>query len=63
MIIYRDTEKLQLWFEIDRQQKGISGLLSNLLGSGDLTRTLSLSSELSPEDAGQQVIDFLNQTT
>ena len=63
MIIYRDTEKLQLWFEIDRQQKGISGLLSNLLGSGDLTRTLSLSSERSPEDAGQQVIDFLNQTT
>ncbi|WP_122033468.1 sporulation protein [Aliivibrio sp. EL58] len=63
IIAYRDAEKLQLWFEIDRQQKGISGLLSNLLGSGELKRTLSLSSTLSPEDAGQQVIDFLNQTT
>lgn len=63
MIAYRDEEQLQLWFEIDRHQKGISGLLSSMLGSGELRRSLSLSAHLTSEEAGQQVIAFLNQTT
>ncbi|WP_375321445.1 sporulation protein [Aliivibrio logei] len=64
LIAYRNNDELELWFEVDRRhQGGVLNLLSSVLSSGDLKRKLVLSTTLSPEDAGQQVIDFLNQTT
>lgn len=63
IVAYRDDEQLQLWFEIDRQQRGVRGLLANLLGTGELERHLVIDATVSPEEAGQQVIDFLEQTT
>ena len=64
IIAHRKSDELELWFEIDRRhQLGVLGLLSSMLGNGELKRKLVLSTKLSPEDAGQQVIDFLNQTT
>ncbi|MEZ9710917.1 sporulation protein [Vibrio breoganii] len=59
IIAYRDEQHLQLWFEIDRQKKGFDGLLSNLLGSSELNCYLSLSNELTSEQAAQQVVDYL----
>ncbi|KAB2824987.1 sporulation protein [Aliivibrio finisterrensis] len=64
MIAHRAKDELQLWFEIDRRhQGGALGLLSSMLGCGELKRQLSLPTRLTPEEAGKQVIDFLNQTT
>ncbi|MGF1903970.1 sporulation protein [Aliivibrio logei] len=63
IIAYRDSDKLQLWFEVDRQQKGLSGLLSTFIGSNELKRYLEIPSDTPSDIAGQQVIDFLNQTT
>lgn len=64
LIAHRNSDELELWFEVDRRHKGgVLGLLSSVLSNGDLKRNLVLSTKLSPEDAGQQVIDFLNQTT
>ncbi|MUH98351.1 sporulation control protein Spo0M [Aliivibrio fischeri] len=64
MIAHRTADELQLWFEIDRRHKGGAlGLLSSMLGRGELKRKLSLPTRLTPEEAGKQVIDFLNQTT
>ena len=64
LITHRKSDELELWFEVDRRhQGGVLGLLSSVLSNGDLKRKLVLSTKFSPEDAGQQVIDFLNQTT
>ncbi len=64
LIAHRNNDELELWFEVDRRhQGGVLSLLSSVLSNGDLKRKLVLSTKLSPEDAGQQVIDFLNQTT
>ncbi|OBT15645.1 sporulation control protein Spo0M [Vibrio sp. UCD-FRSSP16_10] len=59
IIAYRDDKQLQLWFEIDRQRKGLGGLLSNLLGSSDLNCYLPLSNDLTSEQAAKQVVDYL----
>lgn len=64
LITHRKNDELELWFEVDRRhQGGVLGLLSSVLSNGDLKRKLVIPTQLSPEDAGQQVIDFLNQTT
>ncbi|CAM2967201.1 sporulation protein [Vibrio rarus] len=59
IIAYRDDKQLQLWFEIDRQKKGLSGLLSNLLGSSELNCYLPLSCELTSEQAANKVVQYL----
>lgn len=59
IMAYRDEQQLQLWFEIDRQKKGVGGLLSNLLGSSDLNYYLAISSDATAEQAAQQVVDYL----
>ncbi|TXY04612.1 sporulation protein [Vibrio mimicus] len=61
IVAYRDKESLQLWFEVDRYQRGASGMLANLLGRGELKRRLTLSSHTSPHEAGEQVLAFLDQ--
>ncbi|KQB11227.1 sporulation protein [Vibrio metoecus] len=59
---YRDHEKLQLWFEVDRYQRGASGMLASLLSRGELKRELTLSAHTSPQEVGKQVVQFLDQT-
>ncbi|MCG3737433.1 sporulation control protein Spo0M [Vibrio cincinnatiensis] len=63
IVAYRDRHSLQLWFEIDRYQRGATGMLANLLGTGQLTRQLTLSSALSPQQAGEKVLAFLDSAT
>lgn len=63
MVAYRTPEQLQLWFEVDRNKQGVTGMLSSLIGLGQLKRELTLASHLSGEEAGQQVLEYLEQTT
>ncbi|OAN12631.1 sporulation control protein Spo0M [Photobacterium jeanii] len=63
VVAYRDEESLQLWFEVDRRQKGLTGMLSSFLGRGELKRQLTISADLSPEEAGDEVLTFLDRTT
>ncbi|PMH45388.1 sporulation control protein Spo0M [Vibrio sp. 10N.286.49.B3] len=63
MVAYREQEALQLWFEIDRTQKGLGGLLASLLGSGQLKRHLTLPTTLSAEQVGDEVLAYLDKTT
>lgn len=59
IIAYRDENELKLWFEVDRQKKGLGGLLSSLLGTPDLETHLTLSNQLTAEQSAQQVVEFL----
>ncbi|CAG21841.1 sporulation protein [Photobacterium profundum] len=63
VVAYRDSDGLQLWFELDRRLKGISGMLSGFLGRGELKRHCHISAQCTPTEAGQQVLDYLDQTT
>ncbi|EEZ00833.1 hypothetical Transcriptional Regulator [Vibrio sp. RC586] len=60
IVAYRDKDSLQLWFEVDRYQRGASGMLASLLGRGELKRHLALSGHTSPQDAGKSVLAFLD---
>ncbi|MPW37973.1 MULTISPECIES: sporulation protein [Vibrio] len=59
IIAYRDQQQLQLWFEIDRGKRGVSGLLSSLLGSSELNCYLSLSSDLTHQQCAEKVTQYL----
>ncbi|MGF1701850.1 sporulation protein [Photobacterium makurazakiensis] len=63
VVAYRDEDKLQLWFEVDRRQQGLSGMLAGLLGRGELKRHCVLPADLHPQQAGEQVIAYLDQVT
>ncbi|CCN33423.1 sporulation protein [Vibrio nigripulchritudo] len=63
IVAYRDENELKLWFEVDRRKRGIGGMLAGLLGGNELKRHLTLSSQLSGEEAGRQVLEFLESTT
>ena len=63
MVVWRDDHELKLWFEVDRQRRGLTGMLSNLLGMSELKRHLEISTDISPTEVGNQVIDYLDQTT
>jgi len=62
IVAYRDEQQLSLWFEIDRQKKGLGGLLASLLGTSELNRKLVLPSNLSASQAGEKVVEFLEQS-
>ncbi len=62
IVAYRDPEALQLWFEVDRYQRGASGMLASLLGRGELKRHLTLPARTSPQEAGEQVLAFLDRS-
>ncbi|EGR2490609.1 sporulation protein [Vibrio cholerae] len=62
IVAYRDPEALQLWFEVDRYQRGASGMLASLLGRGELKRHLTLPAHTSPQEAGEQVLAFLDRS-
>ncbi|MBO0216004.1 sporulation protein [Vibrio sp. Vb2880] len=60
IVAYRDKDQLQMWFEIDRFQHGATGMLASLLGKGELKRQLTLPCTLSPTQAGERVLQFLD---
>lgn len=60
-IVAHHTEtEIKLWFEVDRNREGAKGMLASLLGVGQLKRELVISTETSPEVAGQQVLEYLD---
>lgn len=61
IVAYRDDETLKLWFEFDRRQRGLTGLLSSFIGSSELNRQLTIPVSVTPEEAGQQVMTLLEQ--
>jgi sporulation-control protein len=63
IVAYRDEGELQLWFEVDRQKKGIGGMLAGLIGGNELNRHLVLTSNMSGDEAGQAVLAFLESST
>jgi len=60
IIAYRDESSLQMWFDIDRHQRGVSGMLSSFLGLSELKRHLIIESSDSPQDAGKKVLEYLD---
>lgn len=60
IIAFRDADQLELWFEVDRQLRGMGGMLANMLGKGEIKRHLSLSAESNPNEAAKQVLEFLD---
>ena len=54
------TYQLQMWFEIDRHREGARGMLASLLGSGQLKRQMTISVETPADQAGQQVLEYLD---
>lgn len=63
IVAYREENELKLWFEVDRSQKGVSGMLSSLLGLGQLNRQLSIPANTTSKAAGEAVLSFLEETT
>lgn len=60
MVAHRNNDELQMWFEIDRHREGARGMLASLLGGGQLKRQLTLSVHTPAEQAGQQVLEYLD---
>lgn len=62
LVAHRDTEQLMLWFEVDRHREGAKGMLASLLGVGQLKRELTIPLNATPNEAGQQVLEYLEST-
>lgn len=60
IIAYRDETSLQMWFDIDRHQRGVSGMLSSFLGLSELKRHMTIESDESPTAAGQKILQYLD---
>ena len=63
VVAWRDDQQLSLWFEVDRERRGLGGMLSGLLGRGELKRFLTIPITTPADEAGQQVLAFLDQAT
>ncbi|OEF26049.1 sporulation protein [Vibrio rumoiensis] len=63
VVTYRTQDDLKIWFEVDRQKKGMGGMLSNLIGSNKLKRELVLLHDEDPHTAGRKVIEFLDRSS
>lgn len=60
IVAYRDKDSLQMWFEVDRYQRGATGMLASLLGLGELKRQMTMTSDESPQKAGVKVLEYLD---
>lgn len=60
VVAYRNEQELQMWFEIDRHREGAKGMLASLLGIGKLNRELKIPLHTSAEQAGQMVLEYLD---
>lgn len=63
VVAHRDEQELKLWFEIDRNRDGAKGMLASLLGVGQLKRQLSIPLDTSPQQAGEMVVEYLENVT
>lgn len=63
IVAYRHDTELELWFEIDRRLQGLHGMLAGLLGQGELVRHCVIPADTSPQQAGEQVLAYLDQHT
>ncbi|OLQ81282.1 sporulation control protein Spo0M [Photobacterium proteolyticum] len=63
VVAYRDSDGLQLWFEVDRRLNGLSGMLSGFLGRGELKRQCHVPATTCPQQAGEMILDYLDQAT
>ena len=63
IIAWRDEQQLNLWFAVDRLRRGFQGMLSGLLDRGELQRYLAIPVTTAPDEAGRQVLAFLDQST
>ncbi|EGR2797763.1 sporulation control protein Spo0M [Vibrio navarrensis] len=63
MVAYRKDDGLSLWFEVDRLREGGKGMLASLLGAGKLKRELTIPLDVSGQEAGARVVQFLEQST
>lgn len=63
VVAYRSADELKLWFEVDRRREGGAGMLASVLGLGKLHRELVLPVNLSAKQAGEKVVQYLDQTT
>ncbi|WP_159739839.1 sporulation protein [Vibrio atypicus] len=61
MVAYRTEDSLQMWFEIDRHREGAKGMLASLLGVGQLKRELTIPLHTPADQAGEQVLAYLEQ--
>lgn len=60
VVAYRTEDTLQMWFEIDRHRQGAKGMLASLLGLGDLKRQMEIPLHTSAQQAGEQVVAYLD---
>ncbi|UJF19353.1 sporulation protein [Vibrio sp. SS-MA-C1-2] len=60
VVSYHDDQQLHFWFEVDRQLKGMRGMLSSLVDRNEAHYHLSISTKSSPQDAALQVVNFLH---
>ncbi len=62
-VAHRGEEGLKLWFAVDRTRNGSGGMLASLLGSGKLKRELTIPLATNPNQVGELVLNYLDQTT
>ncbi|MGX9419285.1 sporulation protein [Vibrio sp. RC27] len=60
IVVYREQDSLQLWFEVDRNLRGVGGMLGSMLGKGQLKRTMTLDTNTEPTEAAKKVLEFLD---
>ncbi|WED21815.1 sporulation protein [Vibrio sp. JC009] len=63
IVAHRNEKELELWFEIDRQQKGVGGMMASLLGTGKLKRSLTIPADTPSEEAGKMVLEYLESSS
>lgn len=63
IVMHRDADNLALWFEIDRQNRGLGGMMATMLGLGELKRRITIPAHTSPQEAAQRVMDYLDATS
>jgi sporulation-control protein len=52
---------LQIWVEIDRQKKGLGGMISRFIGNDEITHKLTIALPIEPAEAGQKVLSLIDQ--
>lgn len=61
LLLYRDPQQLQIWVEIDRQKKGLGGMISRFIGNDEITHKLTIALPIEPAEAGQKVLSLIDQ--
>ncbi|MGF1742614.1 sporulation protein [Vibrio profundum] len=62
VVFYYEPDGVQMWFEIDRHRDRNQGMLASLLSEGKLTHHLFVPLTSSQQQAGEKVVEYLEQT-